>query len=315
MDEFLLSDAVLRRFLDVLKDYAIIILDIDGKVVSWNAGAQAIKGYDAAEIIGQNVALFYTPEAQRVGHPERELSAAAVTGRYEEEGWRVRKDGTRFWAHVIITAIMDDDGELRGFGKVTRDLTQRKQAEEQMQNVISLLETTARTDFLTGLDNRRSLDAALAASLSAAKRHSRPLSVAMIDLDKFKAFNDSHGHRNGDRYLKRAVLAWRGKLRGEDVLARYGGEEFCVVMPDIGLPDATNSMERLRQATPPPITCSIGVAQWDGYEAADLLIGRADRALYQAKEAGRNRVEAAADQANIVQPFPQIGRKTPGNGV
>lgn len=312
MHDLLRSDAVLRRFLESLRDYAIIILDIDGVVVSWNAGAAAIKGYTAEEIIGQNVAVFYTPDAQRMGHPERELSAAAATGRYEEEGWRVRKDGGRFWAHVIITAITDDDGEVCGFGKVTRDLTERKQAEEQMKNVVGLLESTARTDFLTGLDNRRSLDAALAANFSSAKRHNRPLSVAMLDLDRFKTYNDSCGHRNGDRYLKRTAIVWRAKLRGEDLLARYGGEEFCVVMPDTLLESGVESMNRLREATPEPLTCSIGVAQWDGFETADSLIGRADRALYQAKDAGRNRVQAAPPLATVAQPFQQRDRKQSG---
>jgi diguanylate cyclase (GGDEF)-like protein/PAS domain S-box-containing protein len=303
MHDLLLSDTVIRRFLENLKDYEIIFLDIDGRVVTWNAGARAIKGYTAEEIIGQNVSIFYTPEAQQVGHPDRELSAAAVTGQYSEEGWRVRKDGSRFWANVLIAAITDDDGEVRGFGKVTRDLTERKQAEEQMKNVVALLESTARTDFLTGLDNRRSLDGAMAANLSSAKRHNRPLSIAMLDLDKFKTFNDTCGHRNGDRYLKKAVIFWRGKIRDEDFLARYGGEEFCIVMPDTDLVTAVASMNRVRKATPPPLTCSIGVAQWDGFETADLLIGRADRALYQAKGKGRNRVEAAPHLATIVQPL------------
>jgi PAS domain S-box-containing protein len=107
MNDFLRSDAVFRRFVDSLRDYAVVLLDVKGQVVDWNSGACALKGYRAEEIIGTHFSAFYTPEAIAVGHPERELALAASTGRYEEEGWRVRKDGTRFWAHVVIVAIFD----------------------------------------------------------------------------------------------------------------------------------------------------------------------------------------------------------------
>ncbi|MEV4013321.1 PAS domain S-box protein [Nonomuraea angiospora] len=109
-----------------IRDYAIFMLDPHGRIVSWNAGAQRIKGYTAEEIIGTHFSVFYPPEAVAAGKPFTGLEAAATDGRWEEEGWRVRKDGTRFWASVVITALRDGRGELRGFGKVTRDLTERR---------------------------------------------------------------------------------------------------------------------------------------------------------------------------------------------
>ncbi|SDI41671.1 PAS domain-containing sensor histidine kinase [Nonomuraea jiangxiensis] len=109
-----------------IRDYAIFMLDPQGRIASWNAGAQRIKGYTAEEIIGTHFSVFYPPEDVASGKPDGELEIAAVDGRWEEEGWRVRKDGTRFWASVVITALHDQDGGLRGYGKVTRDLTERR---------------------------------------------------------------------------------------------------------------------------------------------------------------------------------------------
>jgi PAS domain S-box-containing protein len=112
-------------------DYAIFLLDPTGVIASWNEGAQRIKGYRADEIIGRHFSVFYSMEDTRNGKPEWELEIARREGRYAEEGWRLRKDGTRFWASIVITALRDESGRLRGFGKVTRDLTERHLIEEQ----------------------------------------------------------------------------------------------------------------------------------------------------------------------------------------
>ena len=127
------SEDSYRLLVESIKDYAIVMLDPKGYVASWNAGAERFKGYRAEEIIGKHFSCFYTAEAVQRGLPEQELEAAAKDGRFEDEGWRVRKDGKKFWANVIISALRDKDGTLRGFSKVTRDLTERKQAEEQIQ--------------------------------------------------------------------------------------------------------------------------------------------------------------------------------------
>lgn len=123
------SEARFQLLVDSVKDYAIFMLDPDGTVASWNAGAEAIKGYRAGEIIGRHFSIFYPPEAVSSGWPKRELEAAREVGRFEDEGWRVRKDGTTFWANVVITAIYDSGKRLRGFAKVTRDMTERRRIE------------------------------------------------------------------------------------------------------------------------------------------------------------------------------------------
>jgi PAS domain S-box-containing protein len=118
-----------RLLVDSVRDYAIFALDATGHVLSWNAGAERFKGYTANEIIGKHFSIFYPMEDR--WKPPRELEIATETGRFEEEGWRVRKDGSRFWASVVITALRDERGTLVGFAKVTRDLTERRQAEQQ----------------------------------------------------------------------------------------------------------------------------------------------------------------------------------------
>ncbi len=138
------SEERFRLLIDTVKDYAICMLDPEGRVVSWNAGAQRIKGYTAAEIIGRHFSCFYPPEAIERGWPEHELTVAAKEGRFEDEGWRLRKDGSRFWANVVITALRGAAGDLKGFSKITRDLTERKRAEERLQAFARSLQTSNR---------------------------------------------------------------------------------------------------------------------------------------------------------------------------
>src|SRR5579859_693447 len=128
--DLLASEDRFRLLVDSVQDYAIFLLSPEGRVESWNAGAQRLKGYLPEEILGQPLARFYPPEDVATGLPKALLARAAAEGRVESEGWRVRKDGSRFWADVVLTALRDERGELRGFAKVTRDLTERKQAEE-----------------------------------------------------------------------------------------------------------------------------------------------------------------------------------------
>ncbi|HEX3141715.1 MAG TPA: PAS domain S-box protein [Rhizobacter sp.] len=123
-----------RLLIDAITDYAICMLDTTGHVTSWNPGAQRFKGYAAAEIIGQHFSRFYTPEDLATGLPERALAQARSEGKFEEEGWRVRKDGSRFWAHIVIDPVRDPAGRLVGFAKITHDLTERKAAEESLRS-------------------------------------------------------------------------------------------------------------------------------------------------------------------------------------
>jgi PAS domain S-box-containing protein len=147
-----------RLLVESVMDYAIFLLDVDGTVMSWNAGAERIKGYAAHEIIGRHFSTFYPQGEIDAGKPALELRIAEAEGRYEEEGWRLRKDGSRFWANVVITALRDRSGELVGFAKVTRDLTERRRNEERVQVLGSITETAlahvALEDLLQALVDR-----------------------------------------------------------------------------------------------------------------------------------------------------------------
>jgi PAS domain S-box-containing protein len=134
------SEERFRLLVGSVRDYAIFMLDPHGVVANWNRGAQQIKGYTAEEIVGRHMSTFYPPAAVAAGEPEANLRAARQAGRFEEENWRVRKDGSRFWADVVITAVRDDQGTLLGYAKVTRDLTERKRNDELLQRHTAELE-------------------------------------------------------------------------------------------------------------------------------------------------------------------------------
>ncbi len=168
------------------------------------------------------------------------------------------------------------------------------------------LVTLARTDPLTGLPNRRAWDDTLDAELSRARRDGRPLVVAIADLDHFKRYNDAFGHHAGDLLLCEFAGAAREELRDFDVMARWGGEEFVIALPDCTLEAAAEALERVRAAVPGGETCSIGYARWDGEETSLALVGRADRALYRAKESGRD--QALADHGGSAPPPLRVVR-------
>ncbi len=131
------SEAPFRLLVEAVQDYAIFILNPEGCISSWNVGAERIKGYKAEEIMGRHFSCFYPEEDVRSGKPQRELVDAAQDGRFEDEGWRVRKDGSRFWANVIITALKDGSGKLIGFAKITRDFTERMQTQKALENEVA----------------------------------------------------------------------------------------------------------------------------------------------------------------------------------
>jgi PAS domain S-box-containing protein len=143
-EELARSEERLRLIVEGVKDYAIFMLDPEGHITSWNAGAERIKGYKADEIVGQHFSALYSKEEINRGKPEHELKIAKKEGRYEEEGLRVRKDGSTFWASVLITPLYDDAGMLRGFSKVTRDVSERKRVEENLRETLADLERSNR---------------------------------------------------------------------------------------------------------------------------------------------------------------------------
>ena len=177
------SEQLYRLLVEGVKDYAIFLLDPDGRVMTWNAGAERIKGYTAAEIIGRHFSVFYTPEDLRRGAPREALRVAAAKGRYEIENWRMRKDGSRFFADVVINALHDEAGRLVGFSKVTRNLTERQRFE-------ALAEANRRQDdFLAMLAHElRNPLAPLLTSVQVLRQAGRPPRAAQ---SRWTAWNGS----------------------------------------------------------------------------------------------------------------------------
>jgi len=186
---------------------------------------------------------------------------------------------------------------------VTRMAQLLRQVEQQARQLLGL----ASEDELTGLANRRVGVTELLRALERARREGRPLSVAMIDLDHFKQFNDMFGHLAGDRLLRTIGAAWTRGLRESDMLARYGGDEFILLLPDADPGQAREVLERLQADTPAGQTLSAGVATWDAGETSDELIARADRALYEAKRAGRDRVVLDDDRPGLPAAVAAVG--------
>ncbi len=292
------SEERLHAVLDGVKDYAICTVDPEGIVTSWNRSAERLDGYRADEVIGKAVD-FLSPTRATANSTQKRLKLARRDGWHEYDEWRIRKDGSRYWANSVISVLRDkDDESILGFSIITRDITARKRSEDELVRFAS-------TDSLTGVFNRRSF-------LQAAREHSsrdaaanRPFAMLLIDADRFKVVNDTYGHDAGDLALVHIVTACREETRTADVVGRYGGEEFVVALSGSDAESARQVAERIRlriaaQLVETPagsvgVTASIGVAATNlGYAGVDALLHAADLALYEAKEAGRNRVAIAA---------------------
>jgi PAS domain S-box-containing protein len=220
-------EEVFRLLVEGSRDYAIFMLDPTGHIVSWNAGAENIKGYSAGEIIGKHFRTFY-PEADiRAGKPEMELETAIRVGTYAEEGWRIRKDGSRFWASVLITALFDPDGTLRGFSKVTRDQTARKEAEEQARRLAA--ETAARQE------------AERSSRILEAQREQ--LRVTLESIGDAVIATDLHGNVTLINSVAQRLSGWTQ----QDAVGRPLTEVFDIRNDQTGLPAENPGVQVLRE--------------------------------------------------------------------
>jgi len=291
-----------------ITDCAIVQLDALGRVLSWNKGAQRIKGWSAREIKGQHVSRFYSREDIERGTPQRELELAAG-GRFETEGWRARRDGSRFWANVVLTAVRDAGGALRGFAQLTRDFTERREIEAHRKHNEERLESAALHDALTGLANRQLLDDRVSLAIAHARRNKSAMAVLYLDLDGFKEVNDELGHDGGDALLKAVAQRLVAAGRAVDTTARLGGDEFGLVLWQIASPgDAAGVAAKVIEAISQPydiggravrVTLSVGVAIYPAHgEDAATLLKSADLALHEVKHSGKNAYRVFGDAQN-----------------
>jgi diguanylate cyclase (GGDEF)-like protein/PAS domain S-box-containing protein len=287
-----------RAIFENVRDCAIYTITLDGLVEEWNKTLQRFGDWRPADVEGRHIGMFFPHDDPSARSPDALLAEARRAGSVETEGWRLRRDGSSRWAHMVITALPDDRGAVSGFVVVTRDMTERKRLEDHLQQL-------ATVDPLTGAFNRRYGQATLNTEFERRKRMGLPFAVMMLDIDLFKAINDDYGHEAGDAVLCAMVRACTAELRVLDVLARWGGDEFVFVLPGATSEGAVATAERLRErlaALRVPVgregntrfTVSIGIAVPSSDDDTAGLLVRADQALYSAKNSGRNQVVLAA---------------------
>jgi diguanylate cyclase (GGDEF)-like protein/PAS domain S-box-containing protein len=324
------SENRLREISETLAE-GVYVIDESGQIVFANPAAQRELGFTEAELLGHNAhALFHYRKPDGAPYPEAEckIGKVVVSGRthraIEDAFWR--KDGSLLPVAVSASPIVRE-GKATGSVVAFHDITGRKQAQERLEQAMaelalssreterinaqlrqanSELERISHSDGLTGVANRRHLDAYLDNEWRSAARAGQTISLIMIDIDHFKAYNDHYGHQGGDDCLKEVARALHAALgRPRDLLARYGGEEFAVVLPDTSPEGALHVAENLHGAverlhlphvksdTSKHVTVSLGVATMKPDAQASIpavLIAAADKALYQAKTQGRNRI-------------------------
>lgn len=414
------SETRYHALLNSINEYAISIFDSEGRVVSWSKGAEKIKGYSSVDVLGKHLSIFYPPEESNSGKAEHALSVALAEGRFEEDGLRARKDGTTFWANVVITPTYNSNGGLSGFIKITRDISLSKgtdlalgdstsnfhgafqdapigmmlvdlewkitrvnrsicdmlgytEAElltrtfqeithpedigtdldlvrqmiagdindyrlekryfhkdghviwmllsasllkdqnripahfifhiqdiSEYKKIQKQISEYAYQDPLTNLPNRRLLQDRLNLALTHARRYKRHMGIMFLDIDHFKAVNDTHGHAFGDELIKAVANRLSDCVRSADTVCRLGGDEFVIVISEIANQhDISVVAHKILKSTSKPIviegieaqvTMSVGAVIYnaDSDDNVDTLMKKADQALYEMKREGRN---------------------------
>ena len=271
-------------------DQALVALAPNGLVTNWGRVAESITGFSADEMLGRPLSDIYMPTA--VAAYEHEIAEAVSEGWRRSERWIKRRDGEQLWVDVGLAPIVDRSGTVRGLSARIADATEGKRLQTEREATIAGLRQLALTDELTSLPNRRRWSEELNRDLARARRHSKPLVVAMLDLNGFKAYNDTNGHPAGDELLREVARRWSEAVRATDLLARVGGDEFSITLPDCDPDEALTVLGRVQSATPDGIGSSAGIASSDGSETPEAVVSRADAALYKAKRLGRQIVVA-----------------------
>ncbi|MEA2169782.1 MAG: two-component system, cell cycle response regulator [Solirubrobacteraceae bacterium] len=271
----------------VMSNDLLCIANFDGYFTDVNDSWTTLLGYSREELLARPFESFVHPsDIQRTRECAAGLAVPSEIVNFENR-YRA-KDGTWHW---LLWSARSDGALIYASVK---DVTARKQRDADREELLRTVERLARTDSLTGVMNRATWENQLADELVRSARSGAPPSVLMVDLDSFKTLNDTEGHAAGDLMLRASASAWSDALRAVDRLGRLGGDEFAILLPECDLDDAVIVAERVRAATPARITCSMGLAHWNGSENADQLLHRADTSLYRAKDGGRNRLAVAA---------------------
>ncbi len=272
----------------------IVVTDPQGTIVDCNASFTRLTGYERLELLGNNPRILNSGRQPPAFYAEM-WKTLLSQGFWEGELWNRHKDGSEFAEHLTLSAVRNENGVVQNFVGIVSDVTAEHEHRRQLEHV-------AYHDRLTGLPNRVLLADRLLVAMTQCARRAQSLAVAYLDLDGFKAINDTHGHATGDQVLVALAERMRHALREGDTLSRFGGDEFVVVLPDVGDGDGLHAvLQRLLQAAAEPVvvdaqplqvSASIGVTVYPQDMAdADQLLRHADQAMYLAKQSGKNRFQ------------------------
>jgi diguanylate cyclase (GGDEF)-like protein/PAS domain S-box-containing protein len=251
-----------------------------------------LTGFAETDVVGYTLSRFYAHDEVVLHRSPSHIALTRDEGWHVEECWCETKAGRRYWGQVLVAVLREEEGKVSGYSVVLRDVTERKVSSDNLARLLT-------TDHLTGVSSRAHFFEIAASEVARSKRHSRALSVVMLDADYFKRINDTAGHQAGDEVLKRIAEEAKGLLRESDTVARLGGEEFILMLPSTTTGEAMAVAERLRVAVERAridtaagqlkATVSLGVASLSpANPTLEGLLAAADRALYDAKRAGRN---------------------------
>jgi diguanylate cyclase (GGDEF)-like protein/PAS domain S-box-containing protein len=282
-----------------------LLITEGGRTIYANPAYRELTGYSLDELHEFGSLLDLAPREQRESL-QASLGRSLVVGetptRYESR--MMTKSGAIRDVETVVRPLPAEPGNR--MIALVRDITEQKRAQTLLQESERKAQFAARLDPLTGIANRRAWDEALDHALSRVRRDGTPLTIALLDLDDFKAYNDDWGHQRGDELLRSFTVRWSDALREEDLIARYGGDEFAVLFPDSSVDEARLVLERLRAATAALRSFSVGLANWDGVESAETLMARADAALYNSKRVGPGRVTVLATSHERVQSWSYL---------
>jgi diguanylate cyclase (GGDEF)-like protein/PAS domain S-box-containing protein len=311
------TEAWLAGIYTSVNDFAFFTLDAQGDIESWNPSVEQLTGFAEADVVGRTLSRFYVPDGSASHRSPEHIALTRDEGWHVEECWCETKTGRRYWGQILVAVLREEEGNITGYSVVLRDVTERKVTSDNLARLLT-------TDHLTGVSSRAHFFEIAGSEVSRAQRHSRPLSVVMLDADYFKRINDTAGHQAGDDVLKRIADEAKGLLRASDIVARLGGEEFILLLPSITNSEAMAVAERLRVAVERAridtavgqlkATISLGVATLSHANTTlDSLLAAADGALYDAKRAGRNCVRGGIAEPTHVTRFASKEGKTSQN--
>jgi len=285
-----------RAIEGAVRDYAIFTVTGDGVIDSWSESAQRVHQWSASDAIGQSAAMLLPADANGAPHVVATLNKASHDGWSEEEGLRLRADGSQFFSTTVVSALRGADGAAVGYSVITRDLSERRKWEEAVRD-----DASSKTDYLTGASTRRAFFDVASSEVARARRYSQPLSLLLVAPDRFRELADQYGEDFTNEWLRAIASVCRQESRTTDVLGRVGGDEFAVLLPSTELSGGLVLAERIRErmqrhvfpgdAQSVRCTLCVGVSDVsDDITSVESLLAASATAVERARQSGMNLV-------------------------